>query len=258
MYYPITIPDILVDSYDDYISYKETIIPTLKDFVICFWETQPVIQENKEISHIILFDGGIDLVVDYDNQEIYYAGMSKTVFDLTFHNTNRHFGVRLKPGAFHQLTGFSAKRAMDVLLPIHETDSTFDEEYLFSKTFEEAKIHMKNYLENLTEGKTPNKFVKLFDDFYLSPPDHTKTLSEHFFLSARQLQRAFAKNFGLTPKIILSVLRFQKCLTILSAKDARPVDVLNAINYYDQTHFIKDFKKHIGFTPLELIKRMQS
>ena len=38
------------------------------------------------------------------------------------------------------------------------------------------------------------------------------------------------------------------------SSDAKPNDILDATTYYDQSHFIKDFKKHIGLTPIEYIK----
>ncbi len=55
--------------------------------------------------------------------------------------------------------------------------------------------------------------------------------------------------------MVLSILRFQRCLQILTSNQAKPADILTVTNYYDQPHFNKDFKRHLGITPLELMAR---
>jgi AraC-like DNA-binding protein len=78
---------------------------------------------------------------------------------------------------------------------------------------------------------------------------------ERLGFSPKQTQRIFSANFGLTPKVVLSILRFQKCLHILTSGKAVPSDVLNLVNFYDQAHFINDFKRNIGITPFELVRK---
>jgi AraC-like DNA-binding protein len=53
----------------------------------------------------------------------------------------------------------------------------------------------------------------------------------------------------------LCLIRFQKCLEILTGGKAAPSDILNITAYYYQSHFIKDFKRNVGLTPFELIRR---
>ncbi|MGO2891387.1 MAG: helix-turn-helix domain-containing protein, partial [Enterococcus devriesei] len=67
-----------------------------------------------------------------------------------------------------------------------------------------------------------------------------------------------AQNYGLTPKMVLSILRFQKCLQILTAQQAKPADILAVTDYYDQPHFNRDFKRYLGITPLELLARYKN
>jgi len=253
MYYPIQVPYILNTDFSRHVSYTETTLETLKDFVICLWEMKPKTKKQVTANHVIVTDGCIDLVVGYDDREIIYAGMSTTAFHDIINVPNRFFGVRLKPGAFEQLTGLPATKAMDVILPIKHVDSDFDMDVFFALSFDDAKIAFREYLEKLVCDKKPNEFVSLFDRFSLSPPAEAAELYEALHLSPRQCQRNFIKHFGLTPQMVLSILRFQRCLALLTSKEATPNEILETTTYYDQSHFIKDFKKNIGLTPFEYL-----
>jgi AraC-like DNA-binding protein len=71
-------------------------------------------------------------------------------------------------------------------------------------------------------------------------------------VSARQLERQFAIHVGLSPKRFLRVLRFQQVLAALrepSAASSGWADVAAQHGFYDQAHFINDFKHFTGETP---------
>ncbi|PST83106.1 AraC family transcriptional regulator [Pedobacter yulinensis] len=66
----------------------------------------------------------------------------------------------------------------------------------------------------------------------------------------RQLERKFRKQIGLSPKQLGKVLRLQAALKLLLNREN---DTLTRVAYesayYDQNHFIKDFKEFTGTTP---------
>jgi AraC-like DNA-binding protein len=71
-------------------------------------------------------------------------------------------------------------------------------------------------------------------------------------VSARQLERQFAVHVGLSPKRFLRVLRFQQVLAAL--REPAPAQsgwahVAARHGFYDQAHFINDFKAFTGETP---------
>lgn len=70
-------------------------------------------------------------------------------------------------------------------------------------------------------------------------------------VSSRQLERQFAIHVGLSPKRFLRVLRFQHVLTGLNDPASSPAwaDVAARHGFYDQAHFINDFKAFTGETP---------
>jgi AraC-like DNA-binding protein len=255
VYYPVQIPFVLNQRFAEVIRYAEEAPRSLGDFVICFWEMTPLTKRKIEVDNVIVTDGCIDLVVEYDSGHIGYAGMSKTEFHYTIDSTTRCMGARLKPGAFHQLTGLPADAAMDTFLPLDVADKTFDADAFFTLSFEQAKARFRNYVATLIGDKIPDTFTSLFDALSQSPPVTTGDLYNQLHFSPRQCQRLFAKHFGLTPQMALCLIRFQKCLEILTSGKATPRDILNITTYYDQSHFIKDFKRNIGLTPFELMRR---
>src|SRR5262249_20951670 len=69
-------------------------------------------------------------------------------------------------------------------------------------------------------------------------------------LSAKRFIECFKAQVGFTPKAYCRVLRFQQALAAASkgaAVDWR--DVALSAGYYDQAHFIHDFRAFSGMTP---------
>ena len=75
-------------------------------------------------------------------------------------------------------------------------------------------------------------------------------------ISPRQLRRLFEFYVGTTPKTFSKVVRFQN---ILRAKPSRQSLKQNKlffdVGYYDQAHFIKEFKNFYGVTPSKAFGR---
>jgi AraC-like DNA-binding protein len=75
-------------------------------------------------------------------------------------------------------------------------------------------------------------------------------LAEEAGVSVRQLQRMFAAQLGFAPKVVARILRFQRALRVLM--DDRQValgDLASAVGYFDQAHFIRDFRQFTGGVP---------
>ena len=71
-------------------------------------------------------------------------------------------------------------------------------------------------------------------------------------VSARHLERQLAVHVGLSPKRFLRVLRFQQVIAALrepATTASTWADVAAQHGFYDQAHFINDFKHFTGETP---------
>lgn len=75
-------------------------------------------------------------------------------------------------------------------------------------------------------------------------------LSKHYNLNRRMLARKFSSNVGLSPKQLSKIIRLQTPLkTLLNKNVHKLTDAAYENEYFDQAHFIKDFKEFTGLTP---------
>jgi AraC-like DNA-binding protein len=71
----------------------------------------------------------------------------------------------------------------------------------------------------------------------------------------RRLQRTFAAALGTTPKGFVRLSRFlSACGLLRSGRESTLTDVGLASGYYDQSHFIADFKVFSGMTPSQFVE----
>ncbi|HAA11742.1 MAG TPA: AraC family transcriptional regulator [Cytophagales bacterium] len=70
----------------------------------------------------------------------------------------------------------------------------------------------------------------------------------------RQLERKFVNHIGLSPKQLGKVIRLQSALKMLLNEEGENLThIAYESEYYDQAHFIKDFKEFTGISPKEFL-----
>jgi AraC-like DNA-binding protein len=80
-------------------------------------------------------------------------------------------------------------------------------------------------------------------------------LSEEIGYSQKHFIHLFKEQVGLTPKQYMKILRFQKAiLEIESTLLSDWTSFVHQSGFYDQSHFIHDFKAFSGFTPNEYLR----
>lgn len=88
-------------------------------------------------------------------------------------------------------------------------------------------------------------------EFQASPGPHSiRDVSERTGLSARHFIDLFEKEVGLTPKLFCRVQRFQRVLRMIQRGGCIDwTDLALQCGYYDQAHFIHDFRAFSGISP---------
>lgn len=83
-----------------------------------------------------------------------------------------------------------------------------------------------------------------------------RLLSSQIGYSQKHFIDLFRNQVGVSPKAYLRIMRFQKAiLDIESKQDIRWSSLALESGYYDQAHFINDFKLFSGFTPVEYMQK---
>lgn len=109
-------------------------------------------------------------------------------------------------------------------------------------------------LNRLTDTKTVDYIVKSTVDTILTANGQLSVdeLSRQTNINRRQLVRKFSLAIGLSPKQLSKTIRLQATLKILlNQKITSLIGLAYEGEFYDQAHFIKDFKEFTGLTPKE-------
>jgi AraC-like DNA-binding protein len=75
-----------------------------------------------------------------------------------------------------------------------------------------------------------------------------KELNERLFISQSPFEKRFRKAVGTTAKKFASIVRFNSVLDAMSETKSL-TEICYENNFFDQAHFIKDFKRFTGDTP---------
>lgn len=112
------------------------------------------------------------------------------------------------------------------------------------------------FLKILNEKNTISSIVKSTVDALLKTNGTTQinVLLKDKISKKRQLERHFRKQIGISPKQLGKAIRLQTTLNLLLNKKSETLtNIAYESDYFDQNHFIKDFKDLVGVTPKEFL-----
>ncbi|MFT3994928.1 MAG: helix-turn-helix domain-containing protein [Dysgonomonas sp.] len=115
-------------------------------------------------------------------------------------------------------------------------------------------------LDKLNEKSTIDNIVKSTVDTLIATSGSSpiKAILKEDLSKRRQLERKFLKQIGMSPKQLGKVIRLQTALKLLlNQKTETFTEIAYESEYYDQNHFIKDFKEFTGITPKEFLGKEQ-
>lgn len=111
------------------------------------------------------------------------------------------------------------------------------------------KIVEQFLLSQLKDIQTDKLIVEAVKLIYQSKGTiRIKELNEKLFISQSPFEKRFRKVVGTTPKKFASIIRFNTVLDNLN-KTKSLTEICYENNFFDQAHFIKDFKQFTGDTP---------
>jgi AraC-like DNA-binding protein len=193
------------------------------------------------------------------------AGMQTRV--LAIESTSSHMiGARFKPGGAHAFMPRSPADFADQVAPV---ERIFGEEILQLR-------------RRLLAAAAPEEKFKLFEEFLAArfAPDEdayrlvraavaeleasrgTRPLaevSEQLGVSHKHLTQLFTRLVGVRPKQFARMLRFNSVVAALDiSQDVDWIAVAHAADFYDQSHFINEFRAFTGLTPVDYLTRWRA
>lgn len=248
-----------VNSLVDKVAYTE-FLPhrNLQDFIYCYWQLKTTQTLSDPFHYRVVTDGCIDIIFELGNpQESAVMGFCKTYKKFPLNKAFNYVGVRFLPTMFPQLFKINAIELSNRVEDLYSVAPHFSRfianRFNANHSKDEIKGLFDNYFLNLLGGITFDNDRRLYGALGIMLKNSgaiavEKELNTGF--SPRQLRRIFEFYIGGTPKSFSKVVRFQNILKAMpSKKSMRQNSYFFDAGYYDQSHFIKDFKTFYGRTP---------
>lgn len=168
------------------------------------------------------------------------------------------FAVRFYPYGFANFVKVRLLSLADRETPIStlfgvETAETLEQNIIQAPGVQERIAIIEDFFRSmLSEKSMIDNIVQSTVDTLLATKGSSsiQTILQQDPSKRRQLERKFVQQIGLSPKKLGKVIRLQSALNMLLNEDAESLTHLAyENNYYDQAHFIKDFKEFTGTNP---------
>src|SRR4051794_30673756 len=178
--------------------------------------------------------------------------------DHTISGRGKVVGCKFRPGGFHPFMPVPAVSLTDRVASLDDTFGAPGDlhERVIAARRDRAQIAV---VEAFLRARLPphDPQVELIGSIVrtiLGTPELTRVeqLVERTGMSSRSLQRLFREYVGVTPKWVLQRVRLHEAAErIAEQPDADAAMLALDLGYFDQAHFIKDFKAVVGRSPSE-------
>lgn len=227
----------------------------LRFFIENYWFVEWDLRGEAPYRQETLSHPTVHIVIQKGKTAIF--GVVSGKFSIVLDDVGYAFGTKFRPGAFYPFINKPMSTFTDKTLPIEAVfgaQTQALEDIILALDTKEAQIAMMEtlYREHLPEQDETVDLILEIADFIQSDTSVTRVdqLIAKFHLSKRTLQRIFNEYVGVSPKWMIQRYRLHEALEKLElqpAPDWKRVAV--ELGYFDQAHFINDFKKLTGQTP---------
>lgn len=216
--------------------------PLLKDLIRCYWIMDGSC--SRPVEHKVIADYCMDIIRDNTNGETIVAGSACGHYVLNYTGNVSIFGIRFYPGAFFNLFHIPASEFCGKVVPIADTDlnntipqnitSAYDADRFFLSHF--AGVCLDTFSSEL------NAAGRSFTTEY----------------SRKTVNRRMAERVGFTFGAYSQILSVHKSIKLMLNGRYEQAEIAQMSGFYDQSHFIRIFKKHTGASPLSFLKDIKS
>jgi len=190
-----------------------------------------------------------------------FYGFHKMPFNVNVNSQLDQICIVFHPSA---LRAFSCEKYDDLMF----LDNVFDifseaDSSVLERIFEEnecskrAEILEQVLLNNLRfeiphQLKEALFFISKYNDENLT----VEALAKMLAISTPTLFRLFKNHLGQSPKAYLKTIRFRNVLNEILNRQHSLTSIAHLNQYYDQAHFINDFKLFSGYSPKQLFNKV--
>lgn len=243
----------------------------LSNYISCFWLIEDC---YKNVLDISFPDGCIELVfsvgLEVDRTELngskrtgHWAeiiGQLTRPYQIKVNGAGKVFGVRFYPHTFSlffpEVISAINDQSVQASYLLGSGVDTVVGNYLHENRIADAiRIVEQNLVRKLRNNNaaddTSNKIISHAITCILKdgPTVALPQIAQDCGISIRTLQRKFRESVGVSPKYFARIMRFQQSLFFLQKGLENITTISYNLGFFDQAHFIHEFKAFSGLTP---------
>ncbi|MFN8372489.1 MAG: helix-turn-helix domain-containing protein [Anaerolineae bacterium] len=229
--------------------------PDLSFFVQRYWVVRWDLRGDKPYVQENLTYPCVNLVFEQDKTRIY--GVESSRSSILLRDLGHVLGIKFRPGAFYPFVKYPVSELTDRTLTLEEVfgvNSQMLEAAILPLADDKAMVNAaENFLrEHLPPQDETVTEINRIVEMIITQRDIHKVddLLPQLDMSKRTLQRLFKQYVGVPPKWVIQQYRLHEAVDQLADHDSPNGSRMAAdLGYFDQAHFIKDFKRIVGKTP---------
>ncbi len=170
--------------------------------------------------------------------------------------------IEFKPGGLYPFIQMDQFELVDSSFKLDELDKTFtttlENELIKSESVTDLVETLNRiFITKLMNFQTNKSVLAMMQDIVKQHGNKsTGELSSEYYYSEKQIRRLFMRFIGTSPKLFSRIVRTNYALHLLQRDSAYLTDVAVQAGFFDQPHFIHDFRMVCGLTPQEYIRNM--
>jgi AraC-like DNA-binding protein len=195
----------------------------------------------------------------FENDSSVVCGVQTCKFSRVLEGRSQVFGIKFRPGGFRAFFASPVSSLADRTIPVKRIfgkDVAALEAVLVSSCRESEKVEAANAFFRARVPE-PDKTIALAGQLVeriLAQPD-IKTVDDLVIragIGKRSIQRIFNEYVGVSAKWVIRRYRLHEVIEKVNS-GGRPAwaELALELGYFDQAHFINDFKSIVGYSPTQ-------
>ncbi|CAG7653044.1 DUF6597 domain-containing transcriptional factor [Paenibacillus allorhizosphaerae] len=239
-------------------------VQPLAHLVEYYWVVRWDLRGQAPYRQVVLSYPNVHMVFEKEHNGTFAGvyGVPSKPYTRDLHENGVVIGVKFQPGGFYPFWKHPISNITGQILSVGDVfgeDGTALQKQMFALDDAEkgAQLVERFLLERLPE---PDDNVALLNRIVQTVIDNREITKVEDVVSLlginkRTLQRLFSRYVGVSPKWVIKRYRLQEAAERMEKGDVPDWSALSQhLGYYDQSHFIKDFKAMVGRSPLEYVK----
>ncbi|MCM1166358.1 MAG: AraC family transcriptional regulator [Lachnospiraceae bacterium] len=225
----------------------------LAPFVRCFWT-----ERQTAFEQLVIPDTCMDIIIDINGSGAFFCALDESSF-YSGNGGAELFGIRFYAWTAQMFSrrdftgsGGGSFAAGEFFDGIDELEAAVRAAATFEERVEIAEKRLSERLDGLRADDNLLNAVNLIIE--RRGALGIAELCEHTALSARTLERLFARDMGVSPKAFSSLVRYQLLWQEMALQCGFNIlDAVEKYGYADQSHLLNDFRKRHLMTPKQAL-----